>query len=113
MPAQHTEHDGVFQPLRPIFHGRHFHCWSSAGATKVGFAKHHLARELSEDVSFDLGTVLVVEQSSLEKTPQGYVMIHRRIRYVGIPRPQHASEKQFFFSCCLLTGFLEGEGGAY
>ena len=28
-------------------------------------------RELSEDASFGIGTVLVVEQSSLEKRPRG------------------------------------------
>ena len=39
-------------------------------------------RELSEDVLFDIGTgtLLVVEQSSLENPPQGYVMIHRQIQ---------------------------------
>ena len=36
--------------------------------------------ELSEDVSFGIGTLLVLEQSSLEKPPQGGCNIHRRIR---------------------------------
>ena len=38
-------------------------------------------RELSEDASFGIGTLLVVEQSSLEKTAPGGCDIHRRVRY--------------------------------
>ena len=37
--------------------------------------------ELSEDVSFGIGTVLVVESSSLEKSPQGgviYTVVYRK-----------------------------------
>ena len=37
-------------------------------------------RELSEDVSVGIGTLLVVEQSGLEKGRRGGVILHRRIR---------------------------------
>ena len=54
----------------PIFHASDLHSWNginsinSVGAKKVGVGKH------SEDVSFDIGTVLVVEQSSLGNSPR-------------------------------------------
>ena len=44
-------------------------------------------RELSEAVSFGIGTFLVVEQSSLEKTAPRGCDIHRRARYAHHEQP--------------------------
>ena len=59
----------------PIFKARHLHSsWNSAtGTKKVDVGNTSPRRELSEDVSFSIGTLLVVEQSGLEKPPQGCV----------------------------------------
>ena len=54
------------------FHGRYLHSWNSVnsvGAKKVGDGTSR--RELSEDVPFGIGTLLAVEQSSLENRPRG------------------------------------------
>ena len=63
----------------PIFHGRYLHRWKRVSAIKVG-AVETSRRELSEDVLFGVGTLLVVEQSTLEP-PSGRCDIHNRIRY--------------------------------
>ena len=62
----------------PIFHGRHVHSsWNSFGASKKS-AWGKSRGELSEDVSFDVGTVdtLLVVGRSIEtgKPPQGDAM---------------------------------------
>ena len=73
----------IFTPPWPIFHGRYLDSrWNSVtGANKIGFGNVS-PRELADDVPFAIGTLLVVEQSSLEKPPQGgagvmYTVIHR------------------------------------
>ena len=61
-------------------------------------------RDLSEDVSFGIGTIgtlLAVEQSSLENRPRG-CDIHRRLRY-KIPLPRGT----------IAIIFKEGEESAY
>ena len=43
-------------------------------------------REISEDVSFGVGTLLVVEQSSQENRPRGgWCYIHRRVYTAFVP----------------------------
>ena len=50
---------------------RYLHSWNSAGVTKVGL-RNIPPRVFSEDVSFGIGPLLLVEQSSLGKTvPRG------------------------------------------
>ena len=49
----------------PIFHGRYVHRSNSAGAKQKKAAFEPSRRELSEDVSFGIGALLVVEQSAI------------------------------------------------
>ena len=56
-------------PPGTIFHGRYLHSWNTVGAKKPALETSR--RELSEDLSFGIGTLLVVEQSSLENRPRG------------------------------------------
>ena len=67
--------------LGPTFHARYLDSWNSAtGAPKkVGSGKTS-RRQRSKDVSFGIGTLLVVEQSTWEKRPRGVCDAHRRIR---------------------------------
>ena len=64
-------HDGVHHPppRGPTFQGRYLHSWSS-GDAKNGRGWKHFAESFSEDVSVGIGTLLVVEQSSLENRPR-------------------------------------------
>ena len=61
-------------PPAPIFHCLYLHSSNSAGAKKESAVETSRRAELSGDVSFGVGTLLVVEQTSLEKTPQGGVI---------------------------------------
>ena len=59
---------------------RYLHGWNGAGA-KQRSALETSRPELSEDVSFGMGTLLIVEESSLESQPTGGGDdIHRRAR---------------------------------
>ena len=72
------------------------HGWNSCRCQKRSGVGKISSRAFRRRVSFGIGTLLVVEQSSSEKSPQGCVRyMHRRIRYNG------ASEREasaFFFS---------------
>ena len=61
-------------PAGSIVHGRYFHHWNSVGAKRSALERSR--RQLSEDVPFGVGTgtLLVVEQSSLET----------RLRYITV-----------------------------
>ena len=54
----------ISHPPAPVFHARYLHSWNSVGAKKMS-ALGTSRRELSEDVPFGVGTLLVVKQSSL------------------------------------------------
>ena len=81
-------------PPGPIFHGRYLHTWNVGIASVPARSALETTsrRELSEDASFGIGTLLVVEQSSLEKTASGVCVIYTDIFgsvgtsvYVDIP----------------------------
>ena len=60
-------------PPAPMFHGRYLDNWSSVGAEK-STALETSRRELSEDVSFGIGTIatlVVVDKIGLGKRTQG------------------------------------------
>ena len=61
----------ISHPSGPIFRAQYLHRRNSAGAKKVGIYR----RELSDDVSFGIDILLVVEQS---KTAPGVCDIPRR-----------------------------------
>ena len=61
-------------PPAPIFHCLYLHSSNSAGAKKESAVETSRRAELSGDVSFGVGTLLVVEQTSLETPPQGGVI---------------------------------------
>ena len=58
-----------------MVHGRHLHGWSSVGAKKVG-AGHISPRAFQRNIVQYVGTLFVLEQSSLENGPrEGGVML--------------------------------------
>ena len=66
--------DGVLHPHAPIFRGRYLHSRDTIiVSVPTRPVLKRFRRELSEDVSFGIGTgtLLVVEQSSLENRPSG------------------------------------------
>ena len=60
---------GISRNSGTIFHDRYLYGWNIFGALKVSVGTFR--QELSEDVSFGVGTVLVVEKSSWENRPKG------------------------------------------
>ena len=68
---QPTVYDGlcISHTPGPIFHGRYLHSWNSGSPKRSALETSR--RELSENVSFGIGTLLVAEQSSLENRLRG------------------------------------------
>ena len=70
----------------PIFHGRHVHSgWNDVGA-KTGRRWRHVAESFPKTYtsSFGIGTLLVVEQSSLEDCPGEEVGVMYTFLYGGL-----------------------------
>ena len=73
--------DGVYHTITPAWTGfpwsisPQLEYSSSVGAEK-GRCWKLFRRQLSEDVSFGIGTLLVVEQSTLEDRPRGVIVLY-------------------------------------
>ena len=78
----------ISHPSGQIFHGRYLHSsLNGIGAKKVGVGNIYsiniliVSRDLSEAVSLGVGTLLVVEQSSLESRPYAVLPGPTGIKY--------------------------------
>ena len=92
-------HDDVYHtPLVPIFRARYHHSWNIVFRCRKGRRWNIYHRELSECVSFGIGTLLVVEQFGLRKRSRRGGDVHRR------KTVSHRAKILFFFS--LLLDFL-------
>ena len=58
-------------PPGPVFHGRYLHSWNKVGAEKERRLGSISLRALRRRIVRYFGTLLVVEQSSLENRPRG------------------------------------------